>query len=87
MAIETKSLSSQPAWIALKARAESMRAVTLRELFAKDAGRGERLTVSAEGLLLDYSKNRVDDETLKLLFSLAEQCGVKKHAEAMFRGD
>jgi glucose-6-phosphate isomerase len=59
----------------------------LRELFAADPGRGERLTAEAAGLYLDYSKNRVTDETIRLLVALAEESGVPEHRDAMFRGE
>jgi glucose-6-phosphate isomerase len=59
----------------------------LRQLFAEDPKRGERMTVEAAGLFLDYSKNRVTDETLKLLIQLAEESGLRERIEAMFRGD
>jgi len=59
----------------------------LRNLFAEDSGRGERMTAEAEGLLLDYSKNLITDETLRLLFQLAEEAGLRERIEAMFRGD
>ncbi len=84
---ETKALVDREAWKALAAHAEQMRAVTLRDLFAKDPGRGERLTAQGPGLLLDYSKNRVTDETLSLLVKLAEDCGLKQRTEAMFTGE
>jgi glucose-6-phosphate isomerase len=81
------ALTDRPAWKALAAHAEEMKARTLRELFAADAGRGERLTAEAAGIFLDYSKNRVTDETLRLLVGVAEACGVRAKIDAMFRGD
>jgi glucose-6-phosphate isomerase len=86
-ATKTVPLTERAAWKALKAHAEQVRGTQLRELFAQDAGRGQRLTVEAEGIFLDYSKNRVTDETLKLLFSLAEESGLKARTEAMFTGE
>jgi glucose-6-phosphate isomerase len=83
----TLPLTQRSSWKALAAHAEKMKAVTLRELFASDAGRGERLTAEAVGLFLDYSKNRVTDETLKLLTGVAEEAGLRGKIEAMFRGD
>jgi glucose-6-phosphate isomerase len=80
-------LTEQPAWKALQAHAQEMKARTLRELFAADAARGERLTAEAAGIFLDYSKNRVTDETLRLLVRLAEDCGLRAKIDAMFRGD
>src|SRR5690349_22700491 len=75
------------AWQALKRHHEEIAGVHLRELFASDAGRGERLTAEAAGLYLDYSKNRVTDETMRLLVALAEESGVAERRDAMFRGD
>ena len=79
-------LAQRPAWKALTAHAEDLRPQQLRELFKTDPARGTRLTAEAEGSFLDYSKNRVTDETLKLLLQLAEQSGVKQRIEAMFTG-
>ena len=59
----------------------------LRQLFADDPGRGERLTAEAVGLYLDYSKNRITNDTLRLLLQLAEECGLRARIDAMFRGD
>jgi glucose-6-phosphate isomerase len=81
------SLTDRPAWKALGAHAEQIRRRHLRELFAEDSSRGERLTAQAEGIFLDYSKNRVTDETLKLLVQLAEDSGLKARTEAMFTGE
>ncbi len=75
------------AWKALEAHSAEIGTVTLKELFAQDATRGERMTLGAEGILLDYSKNRVTDETLKLLTALAEAAGLKSSVEAMFAGE
>lgn len=86
-AIKSTPLVDQPAWKALKAHSEQIRERHLRELFAEDASRGERLTAEAEGIFLDYSKNRVTDETLKLLVQLAEESGLKARTEAMFTGE
>jgi glucose-6-phosphate isomerase len=86
-ATKHKSLVDSPAWKALKAHSEQIRGMHLRELFAEDSSRGERLTAEAEGLFLDYSKNRVTDETLKLLVQLAEDAGLKVKTEAMFTGE
>jgi len=82
-----KPLAKLPAWKALTAHHKKVKDVTLRELFAKDAKRGERLTASAAGLFLDFSKNRVTDETLKLLFQLAKESGLEAHRDAMFSGE
>ena len=86
-AAEVKSLVDQDAWKALAAHAGEVKNVTLRELFAKDPARAERMTVEGPGLLLDYSKNRVTDETVSLLVKLAEECGLKERTEAMFTGE
>jgi glucose-6-phosphate isomerase len=83
----TKALPDRPAWKALEAHHEKMRDVHLRQLFADDPGRGERLTAEAAGLFLDYSKNRVTGETLALLLQLADESGLKARIEAMFRGE
>ncbi len=81
------SLTARAAWKALAAHHEHVRSVHLRELFAADAKRGERLTAEGAGLFLDYSKNRVTDETLALLLRLADECGLRARVDAMFRGD
>jgi glucose-6-phosphate isomerase len=82
-----KSLTRRPAWKALGAHHKTMRSLHLRTLFGEDPKRGERLTAEAAGLFLDYSKNRVTDETLKLLSQLAEESGLRERIEAMFNGD
>ena len=79
--------SDRAAWRALAAHHADIGPRHLRELFAADAGRGERLVLEAAGLYLDYSKNRVSDETMRLLVALAEACGVRERTAAMFRGD
>jgi glucose-6-phosphate isomerase len=75
----------RPAWKALEAHYKKVRKLRLRKLFADDSTRGERLTVEAAGIYLDYSKNRITDETLKLLLQLAEESGVRKRIDAMFQ--
>jgi glucose-6-phosphate isomerase len=80
-------VSELPAWQALKAHRETMRKLHLRQLFADDPGRGEKLTVEAAGVYLDYSKNLATDETLGLLAQLAEECGLRARIAAMFRGE
>ena len=82
-----RSLQAVPAWKALKAHAGEIAKTTLRQLFDRDPERGARYTAEAVGLFLDYSKNRITDQTLKLLLQLVEQCGLKDRIEAMFRGD
>ena len=83
----TPALPTRPEWRALEAHAARLKAKTLRELFAEDTARGERLVLEAAGWYLDYSKQRVTDETLSLLGKLAEACNVKARIAAMFRGD
>jgi glucose-6-phosphate isomerase len=81
------SLTARPAWQALLAHHAQIKDVHLRALFAEDPARGERLTADAAGLFLDYSKNRVTGETLRLLLQLAHECGLRERIDAMFRGD
>jgi glucose-6-phosphate isomerase len=80
-------LTERKAWQALKRHHAEIAGQHLRELFAADPGRGERLTAEAAGLYLDYSKNRVTDETMRLLVELAEESGVAERRDAMFRGE
>jgi len=80
-------LPERKSWQALKRHYEEISGQHLRELFAGDPGRGERLTAEAAGLYLDYSKNRVTDETMRLLVALAEESGVPERRDAMFRGE
>ena len=80
-------LRQRDAWRALSAHAAEIIPVHLRELFTRDPSRGTRLRVEAVGLYLDYSKNRIDDETLRLLIELATECGVADRRDAMFRGE
>ena len=87
MARTVEPLTKRKAWKALTAHYQTVRELHLRELFATDLKRGERMTVEAVGLFLDYSKNRVTDETLKLLLELAAECGLRGRIDAMFRGD
>jgi glucose-6-phosphate isomerase len=89
-ALGTESISpltERKAWKALEAHYQTVRESHLRDLFAKDPKRGERMTVEGAGLFLDYSKNRVTDETIKLLISLAEESGLRDRIEAMFQGE
>jgi glucose-6-phosphate isomerase len=79
--------NEQPAWKALAAHWQQTKGLHLRELFAKDPGRGERLTMEAAGIYLDYSKNRITDETLYLLLQLAQQSGLRARIDAMFAGE
>src|ERR1700759_4683394 len=80
-------LRERKAWQALERHYTEISGVHLRDLFAADPGRGERLTAEAAGVYLDYSKNRITDETVALLVELAEESGVPAHRDAMFRGD
>ncbi len=80
-------LPERKAWRELKRHHAEMAGQHLRELFAADPGRGERLTMEAAGLYLDYSKNRVTDETMRLLVELASESGVAERRDAMFRGE
>jgi glucose-6-phosphate isomerase len=81
------SLLELPAWRALRQHAKEIAKTTLRQLFENDPERGRRYNAEAVGIFLDYSKNRITDETLKLLLELAEQRSLKQRIEAMFRGD
>jgi glucose-6-phosphate isomerase len=87
MTAAIQSLTDRPGWKALESHHQKIRELHLRQLFADDPKRGERLTTEAVGLFLDYSKNRVTDETLKLLLQLAEECGLRERIDAMFRGE
>src|SRR5215831_12869668 len=80
-------LTQRRAWNALVAHHKKVRELHLRQLFADDPARGERMTAEAVGLFLDYSKNRITDETLTLLLQLAEESGLRGRIEAMFRGE
>jgi glucose-6-phosphate isomerase len=83
----TQSTGKHAVWRALEDHQRAMKARPLRTLFADDPARGERMTAEAAGVFLDYSKNRIDDETLRLLVELAEQSGLRARIDAMFRGD
>src|SRR5947199_6211809 len=80
-------LTDRPAWKALSAHYDQIKGRHLRQLFADDPQRGERLTADGAGIFLDYSKHRVTDETLRLLVRLAEECGLRDRTAAMFRGE
>src|SRR4026209_1833674 len=84
---KTIPCTERPAWKALVAHQQKIRDLHIRKLFADDPARGERMTVEAVGLYLDYSKNRVTDETLKLLLQLADESGLRGRIDAMFRGE
>jgi glucose-6-phosphate isomerase len=87
MKLTSKPLTRLPAWKALAAHYKEVRDLHLRDLFAQDSERGKRLTVQAVGLFLDYSKNRVTDDTLKLLVQLANESGLRERMDAMFNGE
>ena len=80
-------LTKRKSWNTLQSHYEQVRGLHLRKLFADDPKRGEKMTAEAAGLFLDYSKNRVTGETMKLLVQLAEESGLRAHIDAMFRGD
>ena len=82
-----KPLTRRKAWKALATHYTKLQKLHLRKLFAEDPKRGERLTAEAAGFFLDYSKNRITDETLKLLFALARESGLGAAKDAMFRGE
>ncbi len=82
-----ESVIGQPPWKALWAHYESLRGLHLRQLFADDPRRGERMALEALGIYFDYSKNRATEETLKLLVELAEEAGLRDRIDAMFRGE
>src|SRR5690242_1911340 len=80
-------LRQRPAWGLLAAHYQKMKGRHLKQLFAEDAKRAERFTVDAVGIFFDYSKNRITDETMKLLLQLAQESGLRGQIDAMFRGD
>jgi glucose-6-phosphate isomerase len=80
-------LSERPAWKALEAHSQQIQGKHLKQLFADDPARGERFTIETGGIFFDYSKNRITDETLKLLIQLAEESGLRSRIDAMFRGE
>jgi glucose-6-phosphate isomerase len=87
MTTKMTPLFDRPAWKALEAHHQQIQGMQLKQLFANDAGRGDRFTLEAAGIFLDYSKNRVTDETLKLLIQLANECGLRSRIDAMFKGE
>lgn len=87
MTAHSKPLTKRPAWKALDAHYKKVQSLHLRTLFADDPKRGERLTAEATGICLDYSKNRITDETLRLLVQLAEESGLRERIDAMFCGE
>src|SRR5258706_16228169 len=82
-----KRAVKRSAWKALESHYKTVSNLHLRQLFADDPNRGQRMAVEAVGLYLDYSKNRVTDETLRLLLQLAEESGLRARIDAMFRGE
>jgi glucose-6-phosphate isomerase len=85
--LPTTPLTERPAWKALVAHRQKLGTVHLRTLFSEDPGRGERFALEAVGLYLDYSKNRITEETLRLLLELAQSSGLRARIDAMFRGE
>ncbi len=86
MTTKSTPLSERPAWKALGVHHQKIQGVQLKQLFADDPGRGDRFTLDAAGIFLDYSKNRITDETLTLLIQLAEESGLRARIDAMFGG-
>src|ERR1700722_17830226 len=80
-------LVKRKAWKKLQAHYETIRGLHLRKLFADDPKRAEQMTADGVGLVFDYSKNRINGETIKLLVELAEESGLRPHIDAMFRGE
>src|SRR5262245_3434980 len=87
MTVSRQTLTERPAWKALEKHYSRLRDVHLRQLFADDVERGKRLTAEAAGIFLDYSKNRITDETLGLLFQLAQESDLQARTDAMLRGE
>jgi len=87
MTTNSTPLTQRPAWKALEEHYQRVRELHLRTLFAEDPKRGERLALEAAGIYLDYSKNRITDETLRLLLELAESSGLRERIDAMFGGE
>src|SRR5256885_11780267 len=84
--LTNRPLTERPAWKSLEAHFQEFRQLHLRKLFTGDPERGQRLTAEAAGIYLDYSKNRITDQTIKLLFQLAEESGLRPRIDAMFGG-
>src|ERR1700743_1608553 len=87
MTTKLTPLSERSAWKALGTHHEQIQGTTLKQLFADDPGRGERFTLEAAGIFLDYSKNRITNDTLKLLIQLAEEAGLRGRIDGMFSGE
>jgi glucose-6-phosphate isomerase len=86
-ALKVQPLTQRAAWKALVAHHEKIQNTPLRSLFSDDPQRASRFTIEAAGLFLDYSKNRITEETRKLLLQLAEESGLRERRDAMFRGE
>ena len=87
MTTDQPGLTALPAWHALRVHFEQMRDRHLRSLFADDPARGQRFVAEGAGLYLDYSKNRITDETIRLLVRLADACSLRERIKAMFSGE
>src|SRR5215469_8499833 len=87
MTVKIKPLAQRKAWKALGTHCKKISKLNLRKLFADEPGRDKRMTAEAVGLFLDYSKNRITEQTLKLLLSLAKESNLRGAIDAMFRGD
>src|SRR6516164_4972057 len=85
--VTNPTLTQRSAWKDLEIHARKTRALHLRDLFADGGSRGQRLTAEAAGIYLDYSKNRITNETIKLLIQLAEESSLRQRIDAMFRGE
>ena len=86
-AVKVQPLTQRAAWKALESHFEKVRNIPLRSLFADEPERASRFTIEAAGLFLDYSKNRITEETRKLLLQLAQESGLRERMDAMFHGD
>ncbi len=86
-AVKLQPLTQRAAWKALETHHEKIKTTPLRSLFSDDPQRADRFTIEAAGLFLDYSKNRITDETRKLLIQLAQESGLRERIDAMFRGE
>jgi len=84
---QTSHLTQRPAWKALASHFQEIGSLHLRDLFAQDSNRGKHLKLEALGLYFDYSKHRINDETIRLLLDLATECGLRERIDAMFRGE
>src|SRR5213080_4006853 len=87
MSVNITPLTQRPAWKALEEHHQKIQTLHLRTLFAEDPSRGERFATEAVGIYFDYSKNRITEETMRLLRQLAESSGLQERIEAMFRGE